>query len=146
MATWITAADVEKHLGHAVYVALYDEDNDGPADAATVAQDIALATALAESKVLIAYNGALPSQPETLNLIRTAVLLQTKAFAYDRHREVQRQDGSGFAKQAEAILDSVVAGSRLAEANGPIAGAAVSAAPIGGGFATLGGYDPDDCE
>lgn len=146
MATWITAADVERHLGHAVYVALYDEDNDGPADAATVAQDIALATALAEAKVLIAYNNALPTAPSTLDLIRTAVLLQTKAFAYDRHREVQRQDGSAFAKQAEAILDSVVAGSRLAEANGPIAGAAVSAAPIGGGFATLGSYDPDDCE
>lgn len=146
MATWITAADVEKHLGHAVYVALYDEDNDGPADSATVALDISLATSIAEGRLRIAYNGSLPTSPSTCDLVRSAVLLLTKSFAYDRHPEVQRERGKAYFDQANAILDSVVAGARLAEEGGPIAGAAVSAAPIGGGFATLGSYDPDDCE
>lgn len=145
---YVTLADIQNAFGRSVVLACFDDDNDGVADEAPVADVIRRACSHVDSYLSRAYKGTFPFVGDVPNEVQEAALYHAAARMYDRRPEVVRQMTEGSArinyrKLGDELLENLVGGKQAiveAEpAKGPgITGGIVStdAAPI---FSGVGG-------
>ena len=92
---YCTEAEVTYALGASIVTAIYDDDNDGIADSASLDAVIARASALVDSWIAPVYKGPFPiSQTPIPSMIRELTLQYVEAMSYDRKPDLARGFGS----------------------------------------------------
>src|SRR5687767_10948560 len=102
MAYYITPEQLELALGPSTYLVLFDDDNDGTANATAV--DLVLFCAHARVVARLAKEASvipdpLPATPPGLLVV--AELLYARHYAYDRQPEYARTQGVAVLAEAE---------------------------------------------
>lgn len=150
MGQYITQADIELRLSPRTVLAIFDDDNDGVADADAVAAIIDDAEAHVDAALLGFID--MPAINPADRLIKRAALNFAIAFSFERHPEYVRSFGEEpriHYKRAEDYLDKIQAARRrLPDNNSDLTVAAGGTVKNVGGIVTDSGPrtlvdDPD---
>lgn len=109
---YITATDLEVRIGRQAILAIYDDDNDGVVDAATLADVCDQASARVDSYLATSYKGALPLSvdPHTgkyPSVVKQAAVEWARYMAFDRHPEYVRMYGTKPLEEAKALSSAL---------------------------------------
>lgn len=115
--SYVTATDLRAALSPSTYLAIFDDDNDGTANADVVALVLQRAHAEVISHLPRAFRGAPGDIPADLRpLLQSAELDFAMAFSFERHPEYVRSFGEGqrlsFYKRGRDTMERVATGAQ----------------------------------
>lgn len=120
MGDYIGTTELQNALSAPTLVELFDDDRDGTADTAPIAQTIQLAEALVNSYLLRAYPGlTLPvTQSPASAMLKQAALMFAIPNSFLRHPEYVRTfgenpRGQSMLEQAHAFMERLCTGKQL---------------------------------
>lgn len=105
MATYASAADLAKAIPAETVVQLFDDDNDGTADADTITFFLDMAESVINSELEQLYR--IPLTEPIPAVVKYITVFLAVAFAYDRHPEYVRAPGEKLYERAKMLLRDI---------------------------------------